>query len=602
VNLETLTLPLTVADKGFKAGLTAAVAGVTAVVGAMGVAIKATFDWANDMDKLGDVMGGTNKDLAALNFVARKSGVSIDTLAKGTVILSKGLVDANGKLDTTGKALKEWGINVFDANGVLKDQTTLLGDVSDKYATFSTQQEKVNFLTEVFGKSGADLIDFFDTLAAEGGIDAVTKKVEALGLAIDPGRYEQFNRNLEELKLIGLSLAVAFTEKVMPIFEDFVKWITEKGIPGFRDFAKRLTEAFNVGGLAGALGLLDTEVAAWLDSLDWTGWGTKLGAIIEQALGLGIDEVDLPAFAVSLGEGIKQFLTAAVGEENLAVFKEHFVDYIILQLNQLDVSANDTVRRMLQGIDQSFANWSVSVGTKIKTAFSVWTAEYFGFFAQIGDATETAINEWIHKFENFKVVTGVTFRHWRTELINTASTTMDNLSATISTAINNLAVTLENKLREIAKTFYNRAAAWVQQAIAGFTGQTSALLSTVSGLVASINAELKKIITSFRLTISVGTSSQVQPNSGLGGGGSVPNTTNTVHANPNAGRASGGPVIGGQTYNVAEFFKPERFTPAVNGRIDPIGGAQLQMVAITNWDGLDYSRLASEIVKAENNR
>src|SRR5690348_12169256 len=118
------------------AGLTASVA---TLVAGIGIAVKATFDWANDLDSLQDVMGGTNAQVAALNFVARKSKTGVDTLSKGMTILEKGLVKADGKLDVTGKALKAWGINVFDANGKLKDQTQILDDVSKKYQSFSTQ-------------------------------------------------------------------------------------------------------------------------------------------------------------------------------------------------------------------------------------------------------------------------------------------------------------------------------------------------------------------------------------------------------------------------------------------------------------------------------
>jgi SLT domain-containing protein len=48
-----------------------------------------------------------------------------------------------------------------------------------------------------------------------------------------------------------------------------------------------------------------------------------------------------------------------------------------------------------------------------------------------------------------------------------------------------------------------------------------------------------------------------------------------VNINTNTGgnggghRASGGPVIAGQSYNVAEFSRPEVFTPNKSGRIDP---------------------------------
>ena len=108
MNLDTLTLPLEVADKAFNVGVGAAVAVVTALVGAMGMAVKATFTWADELDSIQDVIGGTNEEAAALNFTLRKSGVDTETFNQSMVIMEKGLVKANGSLDTVGIAMKKW--------------------------------------------------------------------------------------------------------------------------------------------------------------------------------------------------------------------------------------------------------------------------------------------------------------------------------------------------------------------------------------------------------------------------------------------------------------------------------------------------------------
>jgi hypothetical protein len=283
MELEALILPLKAESKNFNLSIAGAAAGVTALIGTMGAAIKMTFNWADEMDSLQDVMGGTNKQAAALNFTLRKSGTATDTLAKGMVILEKSLVKSNGQLDTAGTALKNFGINIFDSNGGLKDQNVLLDEVALKYSEFGTQQEKVNYLTEVFGKSGAGLIDFFDTLAADGGIDVVAEKVEKLGLAIDPNRYEQFTRNIEELKLAGLGLAVGFTEQVMPMFE-------------------RLMEIVTSGNIGPELLKLAGEFGTWVENIDWK-------AVTDKIVG-GLNSVDWAKVGSNFAEGTK----TAVGE------------------------------------------------------------------------------------------------------------------------------------------------------------------------------------------------------------------------------------------------------------------------------------------------
>lgn len=240
IKLQGLETDLNINTSGWNSGIKTAIAGAAtllASIAALGVGVKKlvdiTFEWAAEMDGIQDVMGGTNEQAAALNFVLRKSGVEVEQFTRGMVVLEKGLVKADGSLDTTGKKLQEFGISALDANGAVKDQAQLIGEISNKYNSFSTQQERVNFLTEIFGRSGADLIDVFDTLNAEGGIGKTTEKVKALGLAIDPGKYEQFQRNLEEVKLAGLGLAVSFVEFLMPAFEAASRWWTTTGLPAF---------------------------------------------------------------------------------------------------------------------------------------------------------------------------------------------------------------------------------------------------------------------------------------------------------------------------------------------------------------------------------
>jgi hypothetical protein len=206
------------------------------------------------------------------------------------VIMEKGLVKTDGSLDTIGKTLKDFGINVKNANGSLKDQTTLIGEISQKYNSFSTQQERVNFLTEVFGKSGAGLVDFFDTLAQEGGIDAARKKVEAFGLVLDPGRMEQFGRAIEELKMIGLGLAVSFTEKVMPALEGFLK-LAGDFLSGDWKAAKLDLSAIGQA-IQDALSTEIDRAAKWIENLDPVAITNALTNFIANGFGKAARRVD----------------------------------------------------------------------------------------------------------------------------------------------------------------------------------------------------------------------------------------------------------------------------------------------------------------------
>lgn len=252
--LEKLVIPI-----GFDTGLL--MAGIDAITGLIDGAIDRTQEWAAGMDELGDVTGLSEDKLAAWSFVAKKAGVEISELSSATVIMTKGLLDSTGELSTTGKALQDFGIDVKDANGNVRDQSALMDDIGKKYAEFGTQTERVDFLTNIFGRSGAKLVDVFDTMAAEGGIDQVRKKVESLGLVLDPTQYEEFQRNLNEVDLTFTGLANAFTGPLLPgasqLLDTFIKWIQSPWI------------AEGIANVGEKLGTLASDIAVGIDTGNW---------------------------------------------------------------------------------------------------------------------------------------------------------------------------------------------------------------------------------------------------------------------------------------------------------------------------------------------
>jgi hypothetical protein len=525
LNLEKLVLPLEVNGAAFNTGIKAAVAGATALVAAMGVAIKATFDWAQELDSITDVLDVTDTTAAALNFTLRKSGVATEVATKAFVILNKGLVDAKGKLDATGKALKEWGINVFDANGVLKDQTTLINDVAQKYGELGTQQEKVNFLTEVFGRSGAELVDFFDTLAADGGIDAVTKKVEALGLAIDPNRYEKFNRNLEELKMIGLALAVGFTEKVMPALEKFLGWFTKfASNPSVAGFAKGIDAIVGgaIQGMADKIHLwvgsggpqeLSDSIVSWIENIG-TGGEVESKALtaaqnLVEALARAFTSIDWASIDAALDVWDAKILeTFDVWDAQILATFDEWDAAILAKLDEWDaatlakfdewnVAVNTSISAGLTQVDQSFANWSISTWGKVVA----WAASVDQAFANWSIRTMGAIKAWAATTIGQIVAWGA------------------SLIATISAALTAFAIFCENKLRDVSKAFFNAGVRWASQAAAGFLNNMATIAGAVQRIVDEVNKILKKIQTSFSFSFNWGSGPTPPGNNPPGGGG-----------------------------------------------------------------------------------
>lgn len=448
MKLEALEVPLNLSKKGFDIGIAGAIAGVTALAGVVGGMIKITFDWANGLDKLGDVMGGTNEEIAAMAFVAKKSGVGVEKFAQANVILEKGLLNVWGGLDKTGTALYQYGINVKNANGTVKTQTQLTDEIAKKYASLATQQEKVNFLTEIYGKSGAELVDFFDTLNGEGGISAVEDKVKRLGLAIDPARFEMFNRNLEELKLIGTGIAVSFTEKLMPSLEGLLGWAT--------DFINApIAEKLSM--LADPLKLL-FNFSDWfkrsVEEVDWTGLSQELAARIQS--------VDWANVGSYVREGVKNVIQGIV-----TIVSE--IDW-----QALANSTGAALKGMVAGL----------------SGYPDWNSFATDFNSKLNHAFDHARNYSMKDFQSdwAKFIDG---------------------------------------LKEAFQTFLD----WANN------------------------------------------QANMTPGRNVTGGFNTTSTGGNTGNNKNNKRASGGAVIAGQTYDVAEFSQPEKFTPTQSGRVDPVSNA-----------------------------
>lgn len=326
--LEKLTIPI-----GFDTALL--LDGIKAITGLISGAVARTQEWAEGLDQLGDVTGMSTDKLAAWSFVAKKAGVEIDTLSNATVIMSKGLLDSAGELSATGKALEDFGIAVQDVDGNVRSQSDLMNDIAGKYAEFGTQTERVDFLTNVFGRSGAQLIDVFDTLAKEGGIDAVRSKVEGLGLVLDPNQYEDFQRNLSEVQLTFTGLANAFTGPLLfgaeKLLGTFTTWLQS---PWVADAIKSIGENF---------GTFIDIIANFAESGDWNRLATDLGTFIQGLTGINVQPFINELLRISdwvVNEGIpkwNEFVTntktgladfSVSSQTETTAIKGHFLDLL----------------------------------------------------------------------------------------------------------------------------------------------------------------------------------------------------------------------------------------------------------------------------------
>ncbi|VVE51914.1 hypothetical protein PMO31116_04713 [Pandoraea morbifera] len=120
--------------------------------------------------------------LAALDDAAQKTGASVENLSKiqqstmafshnfgdvETAIsrLAKGMATVDDESNKTNKALAALGISAKDAGGNLRDPSEVMIDIAKRLQDFQDGASKTALVTDLFGKSGANLLPVLNDMA-----------------------------------------------------------------------------------------------------------------------------------------------------------------------------------------------------------------------------------------------------------------------------------------------------------------------------------------------------------------------------------------------------------------------------------------------------
>lgn len=206
-----------------------------AAVAAMGALVKSSIDAADQLSKSSKIIGIAIEDLSGLKHAADLSGVSFDQLQVGLVKFSKSTSDALKGTGAGADAYKKLGISVTDANGNLKSNYELLGEVADAFSGMEDGARKTAVAQDLLGDSGAKLIPLLNGGAQ--GLKAFKDEAERLGLIIDQKTgtaSENFNDNMSRLRDTVVGLGYRIAAEVAPALDDFTSKLadpqTQQGI------------------------------------------------------------------------------------------------------------------------------------------------------------------------------------------------------------------------------------------------------------------------------------------------------------------------------------------------------------------------------------
>jgi hypothetical protein len=529
LELDTLILPLKSEDNAFRAGIARATQLVSGLVDFLGDCVTEASASEDALAQLNAVLKSTG---GAAGVTAEMANELAEAFQATTKFSDEAVLSAESMLLTftsvgkdvfplatqtildmsqaLGQDLKSSAIQLGKALNDPKKGVTALQRVGVQFN--EEQREMIDNLVESGDLMGAQTL-ILEELQKEFGGSA-----EAAGQTFG-GQLEILKNRLSDVKeqiggaiipvlstLGGVLMDVfntpqfqAFMDTVLGGLEDIGKWVQNVGLPGFLNFGKALKKSFDKGGLVGVVDtLLDAfdeldltkisqSLADGISSINWSQVGMDFSALVSrigESIGDAFGEIDWLAVGNALASGLNNFIGGIFGtdEAGLQTIVKTGLANIQTELTTWAAGAPSA----LDGLD-------VALVTVVQNAMA---------------GVEAAITEKLR-------AAGQRFSTWATTTVPGALNGLEvNITDKVRNALNGFETKVEEKLRTIAKTFFNRGLGWAQQAAKGFQDGVNTILGAVRGIVGQINGELRKIITSFTISVSL-------PDWLGGGGGTV---------------------------------------------------------------------------------
>jgi len=211
-------------NRAAKATAAFAIAGVVAG----SALIKSSIDTADAMSKQSKIVGYAIDDLSGLAYAAELSDVSFEQLTAGLTKSARAIQEAMEGTGAGADAFKALGIDVMDANGQLRSNYDILGDVADRFAGMEDGALKTAYAQDLLGRSGAKLIPLLN--GGRQGLAEMRSEAERLGQVFDQDTgdaAEAFNDNLTRMRKVISGTGNQLAQDLLPQMVEFTDLINE---------------------------------------------------------------------------------------------------------------------------------------------------------------------------------------------------------------------------------------------------------------------------------------------------------------------------------------------------------------------------------------
>ena len=247
---------------GKQAGAAIAVAGTGAAVG-LAALTKAAIDNADALDNMSQRVGVSVEALSRLQYAAKLSDTSIESLQTGFRTLANNMVAGSD-------AFAKLGISITNTDGSMRSSVDIFSEIADRFAGMEDGALKSALAVDVFGRSGLDLIPMLN--AGSAGLAEFGRQSDEFNYTISTKTAKAaaaFNDNLDKINAQLTGVANKVMEAVLPALTDLSTLIVNMNPDAVAIGAALIgigtaaaLAAPGVSALAGSLGLVAGAITA----------------------------------------------------------------------------------------------------------------------------------------------------------------------------------------------------------------------------------------------------------------------------------------------------------------------------------------------------
>jgi hypothetical protein len=210
----------------------AALAVGLSVKGVIDDSIKAFEDLGSSVRGMQRIAGGSMEQVSGLRGAMQLAGVNADDTTAAFTRFQKQLGETSGDAKATAEMAQKLGVSFTDASGAIKPMSEILPGLADQFKNMPNGAEKTALATDLFGRSGAQLIPILNK--GSDGMAELTQKAKDMGLVLDDqsmGALADSKKAQREWQATMQGLQVTIGSALLPVMEAFGRVVREQISP-----------------------------------------------------------------------------------------------------------------------------------------------------------------------------------------------------------------------------------------------------------------------------------------------------------------------------------------------------------------------------------